>query len=160
MRPKIEFYRIIAPEVYFSPSAALAAGYKTLPFFEVGPEQVLAIAEDAFGHEISELREADLSVCDVLPTWRGSGSDISELKEISAQSLLSELDAGGYLNAIFEKDGLFIAIFGSDETWLVHARADSAAIFEQFSYLLGHSKRNAELLGKTAIFAPYFAGAA
>lgn len=159
MLPKIEFYHVNAPKVYFSPSDALTAGYKTLPFFEIGPEQVLPIAEDAFGLEISELRDARLLACDVLPTWKGSGGDITQLKEISTRSFLSEVDAGWHPNAVFERDGLFIAFFGLDETWVVHARPNCAEIFEQFSDLLDNSKYNAELLGKSANFAPYFAGA-
>jgi hypothetical protein len=160
MLPKIEFYRVNAPKVYFSPSDALAAGCKTLPFVEIEPELVFLIAENSFGIEISELKDAYLSACDVLPTREGSCGDISQLKEISTRSFLNELDAGYNPNAVFEGNGLFIAIFGTDETWLVHSRPNCDEIFEQFSHLLDYSKNNVELLRKSAIFAPYFAGAA
>lgn len=159
MLPKSEFYHVNAPKVFFSPSDALAAGHKTLPFFELAPEEVLLAAEDAFGLKISELREADLSACDVLPTWKGFGGDVFQLQEISTRSFLSEVDTGMYHSAVFERDGLFIAIFGSDETWVVHTRPNCVEIFERFSDLLDNSKYNAELLGKSAVFAPYFAGA-
>ena len=160
MPPKIEFYCVDAPKVYFSPPEALVAGYKTLPFFEIGPEKVLPIVENAFGVEIPELRYAHLSICDVLPTCIESYGNISQLKAISTQLFIGEVDSGGHSTAIFEGNGFFIAISGSDETWVVHKRPNCADIFEQFSALLDDSKSNAELLGKSAIFAPYFSGAA
>lgn len=159
MSTQTEFYRVKGSKVYFSPDEALAAGYKTLPFVELFPGEVLEIVQDAFQLEISALREAQPLICDVLPTLEGEREHIVQLKEISARHLISELDAGHYLTAIFESDELFIAIFGSDETWVIHSRQRSAEIFRRFSELLDFSRHNAEVLGRSAIFAPYFDGA-
>ena len=159
MSAEIDFYRVAAPKVYFNPSGALASGYKTLVFVEMSPHHVLSIAEKAFGLEISKLRDADPIVCDVWPKGAGPGGNISELKQISAQSFYRKVDDGFYSTAVFEQDALFIAVFGSDATWVVHARLHCSEIFDQFSDLLAMSKSNAEVLGKSAILAPYFAGA-
>lgn len=156
MPPKAEFYRVNAPKVYFSPSDAIAAGYNALPFVELTPEEVLPIAEKAFGMKIAELRDAHLSVCDVLPTWNSSVGDIDQLKIVSTGSFFRAIDAGEYQSALFERDGVFIAIFGTDVTWVVHARPNFE-ILEQFKNLLAYSKYNAEMIGRSAVFASYFA---
>ena len=158
MHAKNEFYCVSASRVYFNPSEALAAGFKTLPFFELSPAEVLAVAERAFKLQISELKEITLSICDVLPAWKDLCRDISPLVGVTTSSFLDAVDSGIHKAAVFESDGLFIAIYGTDETWVVHSRPQAEEIFEFFRALLTLSKQNAEMLGWSKNFAPYFAG--
>ena len=129
------------------------------PLIEINPRFIIEILHRAISFNLNEVSLCPISIVLSLngSGWNArAGEELGKFPSVCWDEFVADLDSGGYAEGFFINEKIFIALLGTDETWLILNSEITRKPPDGLDLLIDISVQNAMVMGIDRLVRSYF----